>query len=465
MATLFGAVLALAGWALELRPLRDNSFLLHLKTGHWILENGIPRGDIYSYTAPGTDWVAQSWLAEAFYGVIDSAFGPFGLRVMRAVIAVLVCFLAFRLAARLTRDRTRAMLLTFPALAASFTLWVERPLFLGVLAMVVLLWIVEVPDSFVGRHAKFTLPVLMWLWVNVHGSFALGFFYIGLHLGGRWLEGSKPWTGRERELTIAAAIALAACCLNPYGISLLTFPLELLSRGETLANVREWKSPDFHTLRGFLFGVWMVVFAVAAAVSRKRISRRDLLVSVPFMLLGLWALRNIAVAPLIGLAVVARTLAVDEEPADKRLALNWVVLAMLLLLGFTSAVEAAREDDYGLEGYPVEAMQVIEERGLLGQELLTSEAWGAYVIHEYWPRQHVFMDDRYDMYPIALIDDYFTLGAAGEGWDDILDRYGIDVVVWDVEKPLTQLLDLDQHWQRIHSDDLAAVWVRRPAGA
>ena len=70
------------------------------------------------------------------------------------------------------------------------------------LFLLVLLWVVEVPDSIVGRHPLVVVPVLMWLWANTHGTYELGFAYLGLHLLGRWVDGAPPWVGRERRLLI-----------------------------------------------------------------------------------------------------------------------------------------------------------------------------------------------------------------------------------------------------------------------
>ena len=53
-------------------------------------------------------------------------------------------------------------------------MWSERPLLVGVLLLLVLLWTVEVPDSIVGRHPMVVVPVLMWLWANIHGTFRSG---------------------------------------------------------------------------------------------------------------------------------------------------------------------------------------------------------------------------------------------------------------------------------------------------
>ena len=199
--------------------------------------------------------------------------------------------------------------LTVAALAGVFTLWSTRPLVIGVLFLVVLLWVVEVPDSAVGRHPLVVLPILFWLWANVHGSFALGFAYLALHLLGRWVDHRRPWEARERTLLIGAALAFVVVFANPYGAELVLFPIALLARGEILSHIVEWQSPDFREIFGIALAVWIGVFVWAIARGRNGVTRRDLIVTLPFLFLALWALRNVAVAPLVGLPVASRALA------------------------------------------------------------------------------------------------------------------------------------------------------------
>ncbi len=458
---LFGVGFALISWILELRPLIDNSFFWHLETGHWILDHGIPRLDIFSFSASSTPWVVQSWLAEVLYAVVDNAFGGLGLRVLRALCCGLIAYFTFRLAARLVGDTTRATLITFAALAMSITQWSERPLLLGVLAMLALVWTIEVPDSPFGRHPLIAIPPILWVWANSHGSYALGFTYLALHLAGRFLDGARPWQERERVILLGSIAALAACLINPLGLSLLTFPLDLLSRGDTLAHIVEWRSPDFHRVLGMLFALWISVFLLAIARGRVRCTRRDVLVSVVFLLLGLWAVRNIVIAPLVALPIVARAVALPQPRPARRPPLNWVALAMLLGLGGMALAEAAGVPHYDYAGFPVSAMKTVEDQGLLGRRLLTTDEWGGYVIYAYWPKQSVFIDDRYDMYPTTLSNDYFDLRQGRSNWNVVLDRYGIDVVVWDKDNALSQILDLAGGWRKTYEDDEAAVWVRR----
>lgn len=435
-----------------------------------MLEHGIPRHDIYSFTAPGVSWVSQSWLAELAYGLIDSTAGPLGIRVAMAMTGAAIAAVGFRLALNICMERVSAVLLAAVALGASISIWSPRPLLLGALAFLVLVWIVELPDSRLGRHAGIGIPVLMWLWANVHGSFVLGFVYLGLHLLGRWFDGGPPWQGRERVLARAAFVAVAVCAVNPYGLAMLRFPFELLGRGEVLRNVTEWRSPDFRTIQGMAFGAWLVVFIACVALGRNRLSRRDLAVAVPFLMLALWAQRNIAIAPLVTLPIVARAVAHSsglsfsddpgERPVGKRGLVHWSVAFLVVLLVGSWTATAWREPDLDFRDYPAKAMQFLAAEDLLGRRMLTEDWWAGYVILEWWPRQKVFMDDRYEMYPLETISDYEEALHGGRTWRQVLDDHDVEIVVWQTQGTLSRLLEGDDDWKVRYRDRTTVVYVR-----
>jgi hypothetical protein len=449
------------GWAIGLAKLSDNSFFWHLKTGEYILDHGIPHHDVFSYTAPGTKWVAQSWLAEVTYALLFRSMGGFGIRLAIGLVGAGIGMLTYRLALRLVRDRIVACGLTAAALAGIYTVWSERPLLFGVLFLLVLLWTVEVPDSIVGRHPLVVVPVLIWLWANTHGTYQLGFAYLGLHLLGRWADGAPPWKGRERSLLVASVIAFAAVFVNPYGVGLVTFPIELLSRGDILSHIVEWKSPDFRQAWGVALGIWIVVFVVALARGRHRVTRRDLIVAVPMLLLALWAVRNVAVAPLIALPVVARAFARDEEkPSELRGTMVAAGITVLVFAGALMGYQASTESNFDLATYPVASMRYLEHHDLVGKRLLATDAAAGYVILDYSQQQKVFIDDRYDMYPTSVIYDYFDLTGAKPGWSKILDKYDVEVIVWGKDTALASLLDDADGWQRVHTAAGDGIWVR-----
>ncbi len=244
-------------------------------------------------------------------------------------------------------------------------------------------------------------------------------------------------------------------------MELVTFPIQLLQRGDILSHIVEWKSPDFRQTWGIALGLWIVVFVVAVSRGRNRVTRRDLVVTIPMLLLALWAVRNVAVAPLIGLPVVARAFARDEErPSEVGRRLVVAAVTLLVLVGVVMGAQASTEKTFDFATYPVAAMRYVEHHGLLGRRLLTNDAAAGYVILEHYPEQKVFIDDRYDMYPRAVIFDYFDLAGGKPGWSRILDHYDVDVIVWSKDTSLAALLDQSADWTRVHRDATDAVWVR-----
>ncbi|MGD0073493.1 MAG: hypothetical protein ABSD31_04045 [Candidatus Binataceae bacterium] len=454
------AFLALAGWHFGLARISDNSFFCHLATGRWILDHGIPRTDPFSFTAAGTPWVAESWMADLIYGALDRWFGPAALTTLNAATGAAIAALWYRIALRLARDRVYAFLITMLSLGASFTMWSHRPLLLGILAFLVLVWIVEIPDSATGRNPLLAIPPLIWIWANVHGSFTLAFVYLGLHCAGRWLDGAPPWSGRERRLIEAAVVGFALCFVNPYGVRLLIAPIHLLSHHVVLSNVAEWRPPAARSLQGAIYTLWVLIFVTAAIRGSTRITLRGFVVSVPFLIMGLWAERNIAIAPIASFPVVASAFVTPHDRADRGLPLNWVAIALALALGGLWTIRAWANPALDFHEYPAAAMDAVEAQGLLGRRLLTTDSWGDYVVLRYGPRQRIFMDDRYDLYPPAVAADLESLLIRQGDWPALVRKYDIDVVVWPRRDPSVNAIVREFGFKPRYEDEIAVVLAR-----
>ncbi|MBV8951350.1 MAG: hypothetical protein JOZ99_10775, partial [Actinobacteria bacterium] len=374
---LYTLALAVTGWVVGIAKLGDNSFFWHLRTGRLILQQGIPHTDPYSFTAHGAPWVAQSWLAEVWYGLLDLIGGGAAIRLFGAVLGATIAVVTFRLALRIVGDRVRALALAMGAFACLAVMWSPRPLVIAVLLFLALVWIVECPDTWLGRHELVAVPVVLWIWATVHGTFELGLAYLALHLVGRFADGAPPWKGRERRIVLATAIASVVVFANPYGSALILFPVQLLSRGHILSHVVEWKSPDFRTLPGQMLALWLVAVLCVLARTRHRVSRRDLVVTIPFVLLSLWAMRNIALVGFATLPVVARALVpapsarLSSQPDDARSArgLGVAFIAGVVAVMVVFAAQAFREPAFAMSTQPVQAMQAVEQAGLLGHRV------------------------------------------------------------------------------------------------
>ncbi len=460
---LFTAGFAIGGFKVGSARLHDNSFFVHLTTGKWMLEHGaVPRVDYYSFAAAGESFVAQSWLASLVYGALDqSPVGGQGIRVLMGAIAAIIAVSTFRLALRITLDRKRAILVALAAFGVIAAMFSARPLGFGLLGLCAVIWIVEAPTSAIGKRPELAIPIVMWLWGNVHGSMALGYLYLALYLLARAFDGSVAWRpGRERQLAIGTLLSVLAMLANPYGPKLLFFPLELIGRGEALKDVVEWMSPNFHTAAGIAFGVFFA-FAFIVIARGNRPSRTDVIVTLPFILLSFWAVRNTAIAALVMVPMVSRSFSVDQRRNETQdLRVGRIAGVAILALCTVFFALTFTQQPYDTQTYSRKAFGFLETNGLLGQKMLTTDANAGWVLAKYFPRQQVFMDDRFDMFPEAVITDYATISRARPGWDARLDHYEIQVVVWPTSNALTQVLALDKRWDRAYRDVEWTVFTR-----
>ena len=458
MAGIITILYGFGGFALAARSLGDNSFLWHLRTGELILDHGIPRRDPYSFTAAGTHWIAQSWLAELMYGALERSIGAIGIRIAVGLAGAWVAVFLFRVGLHATNDRVRALALGIPALACSFSVFSERPLMFGLALLGVLVFTVEVPSSFVGRHPRVVIPVVMWLWVNVHGTFSLGFLYLVVYLAGRWIDGARPGQGRERDLLIGGAIAALVIFVNPYGPSLVLFPVALMGRSSVLSNVAEWQSVNLHTATGALYAMWFFLTLIALARSKPR--RGELLLTCVFLFLGWWAIRNVAITVAVTLPVVARAFRRREPSPDANATASPILVVVVCLVGILLVGRSLTLPTFDVKRYPTGALHALNEQHRLGTRLLTTDAWAGYVIYKYWPEQHVFFDDRYDMYPVKMTEAYNKILSLKPGWEKVLDQYRIDTVIWPKDGAFSEALAHVPGWKLVRSDKVSKTFER-----
>ncbi|HET7489837.1 MAG TPA: hypothetical protein VFJ85_18055 [Acidimicrobiales bacterium] len=450
-AAVVGGAVALWGLAIGLRPMGDNSALTHLATGRYILHHGFPHHDPFAFTAQGLSWTVQSWLAAVGMALAERASFGHGVMLARAVLTTLLAVLAWRLT-RPAGTMAGRILAVAPVLVIGSEQWPERPLLLGLVFLALLILAVEEE-----RLPLWAVGVVMWLWVNSHGSFPLGLVYLGVRLVGRRLDHAPP--GRLPRIAAAAGIGTLAGAMNPYGPKLLTFPLHLLARHDILARVREWRSPDF-TQRPEL--VIAAALLLAAILAGRRRSWEDSLVALVFGAAALVGQRNLGLVAIVLAPVLARGLQrLGTVRGEQRSGATAVAAAALAAVAVLLLANALERPAYDLGRYPVRQLDWMQAHGLFRGRVATQDFVGNLVALRQGTARKVFVDDRYELYPRPLISDWFALLDGKEGWQHRLDKYGIDAVVWERNKPLAALLELDPAWKVVRRDKNWIVAVRR----
>ncbi|NHZ72593.1 MAG: hypothetical protein GWP17_05880, partial [Aquificales bacterium] len=160
----------------------DTDSWWHMQAGRWIVENqAIPITDSFSHTRLGAPWIDHGWLAQAVIYLFWDGLGYAGLVLLLASL-VTAAFLFAWLQCREANPWLRAFIMILAAVASGI-IWAVRPQMVSFLLTSVAAYILYRYKQG-SRWIIWLMPLLMLLWVNIHGGFAIGFILMVAYLFG-----------------------------------------------------------------------------------------------------------------------------------------------------------------------------------------------------------------------------------------------------------------------------------------
>jgi hypothetical protein len=392
----------------------------------------------------------QSWLASVAYAGMEDLAGLVGIRLLIAVTSALLAYLLWKLTEPAGAVVAR-LGLVLPVLVIGFAEWSERPLLFGLVGLAA----VHLLANGHGR-AWYALPIFA-VWVNTHGSFPLGGVLLGTLLVGRWLD--REPVEREAKVLGWAILGVLAGGLNPVGPKLIVFPLVLLGKMDALSTIKEWQPADLGELGPQLLIGLAVVGVVLFARQR---SWRSIVPATVFVVAALMGARNVGPASIVMLGALAPALKGigQDEGLEPRPVLGLAAAAVVLVAGL-AGISSLQGPDTDLRGYPEDAVAWMEDHDLLTPDsgVVSRDFAGNFLEAHSGTEIPVFIDDRYDMFPIEVVRDYVTLNHGDDGWEDVLDEWGATAVLWDEETDLYDLIQDSDRWDVVYTDDTWLVAV------
>jgi hypothetical protein len=77
------------------------------------------------------------------------------------------------------------------------------------------------------------------------------------------------------------------------------------------------------------------------------------------------------------------------------------------------------------------------------------------------PANPMFVDPRIELFPNDVWDDYFIVAEGRAGWQRVVDRWGVDVIVMAPgDATIVALLEKDPGWRLAYRDTYGTVFVR-----
>jgi hypothetical protein len=496
---LFVAILlGLSCGALGRLLLRDAGIGWHIRNGEqMIVTHSIPHTDYFSSTMSGHRWYAWEWLYDILVAMIHYAFGLNGVVFYTAAIIAATFVLALYFGLRRGATLPVMLLLLLLALGASAVHFLARPHVLSWLLTVIYFELLDSASEERYRRLLW-LPLLMVLWVNLHGGFVLGFLLLAIYLAGGMIEyftrpeQPKPVAKRIQWLSVIALATFAASFVNPYGYQLHVHVFQYLSDRFLMNQISEFLSPDFHGRAQECFAVLLILSIVTLASARRTIRISQLLVVVCAAYLGCYATRNLPTSGLLLALVVAPILSDSMAYANRSSTMAlWLkallsrldsfglrmrnlelglrghfwMLAIFVLglwacfnngrVGSTQLLHAYFDD----KRFPVEATNYISEQRIR-EPIFSLDYWGGYLIYRLYPQDRVVVDDRHDLYGNQFFKEYLKVVLIQPGWEKVLDRLGADWVLVPGGSSLANMLRLTSDWTLAHEDRTAVLFHR-----
>jgi hypothetical protein len=471
------AVLLIFAW-FPLQPIiwhvvSETDVWWHLRTGEWIVQHHqLPYTDPFSSTGAGKEWVAYSWPFEVFvYEVVKrwDLLGIVGLSIflwMGMTAALFALIRSFKPPFWISAALALAGSIVMTRVTST------RPGPLTVIFFCAVLGLLLDAQRRMSVRRLWAVPVLVWLWANVHVQFVYGLFVIAVFCmlpvfdwllakvgvprepGAQYLPAKWMWG----TFALSAALTLA----NPYGTGVYRVLWEFIQQPQLYRFINETKAMAFDHKLHFLVLAACLCAAVALGRSR-RIQPLWAILLIWAAFSGFHAERDIWLTTVISLCIIADYFArvrPEVTPIAPRVWLGAVACVLIFLIArFKTA-----PTNYELSGLvgselPMGAVAYIHEHHLRGP-IYNNFDWGGFLIYAL-PEMPVVIDGRTNVHGQDEVGRSLeTWNMAGEGWYDDPLLQKANLVIAQPGLALTYALRNDPHFKLAFSDGTVFLYQR-----
>ncbi|MEM7034166.1 MAG: hypothetical protein AAF629_31785 [Chloroflexota bacterium] len=452
----------------SLLPIQPNDYWWYVRLGQDIIETGtIPTVDHYSYTQADQPIVYHSWLSSVLFFVSSQVEG-LGLTFLVRNLLLLVFYFCIWLCCRLSgTGPVLSGLLTLLAALAGSNNWAMRPqlfsFFCFGIALVVL-WRWQQGET--QTRWLWVLPVITIVWANLHGAFILIF----LLAGAAFVGGG----GNRLKLGKVIAAMVVASLITPRFVGSWLYVLTLLTDPPSQQLGAEWAPPINEGWQGNFFFAWLLLMIPLATFSPSKPNLTQWLWLLGFGWMALSGLRYVIwflalltpftaqlLAPLISRWITWNRRQRSYLKFDVIFTCCILLLSLALLPGIRERWWPSAPPPLSKQT-PIEATQWLAEHPDLAGPIWADLGFSSYFIYAL-PGRPVWIDTRFELYPLDSWQDYIAISTAASDWEQRLDQTDVQLLILDPKQQAHLLTEVEQssHWVLRYQDDVASIYSRK----
>lgn len=471
------------------RPLWHTDLWDHLNYGENILRtHSVSPTEPLMRLCRGVPMINIPWLAQVGMAALNDHFGLTALQFTYALlVALCVAVISWR-AVRMSHSAFGGILAGAIFLKVNLDqLLVIRPQLAGLLCYcVVVAWMLG--RSKHCRAAWIGMPLMFVLWANVHGSFSMGLFLMGIAGLGRFgdvLVISKSIRVALLDRDFHRTILLTQLCavavlLNPSGLSIYPEVLNVAGNSN-IESMFEWDALTLRSAQGQSAAAAALLAFLAIKLSPRRMHCGEILAFVTTGLLAAWSARMLNWwAPLAGLVTGTHLLAAirkttpwmkNPQPGNPtglwtvvNIGMMWILFA-LTPFGIQTVhgriPEAQRLMSAETPLATVAFLDSMEElpRGIA----FVPAEWAGYVMNRGPESLEPMVNLHVHVIPEQVWNDYIRMINGPSDWNGLMNEYGINLAVVDKARQpaLVKRFRESAEWTSKYEDRQGMIFVRK----
>jgi hypothetical protein len=458
---------------------QDPDFWWHIRIGRWMVENGgLPSNDIFTFTVPSHVWTDHEYLTETLMWFTYSNAGLLGISIFFGLITYAGFLLMYG------QVRRQPFVIVGIGLAlgavAGAPIWGPRAQMITFAFSCLELYWLQGYLSGRSRALQF-FPLVMALWANLHGGWVIGFVWLGVALVAElaswaWEPSNPAHRKHVRFLAIVGAASAVAVLATPHGFSLYLYPFQTVASMAQEKLIVEWFSPDFH--QAFLHPFEGMILLLIVGFALRRPGLYEVLLTLVALALALQSVRNIALFVAATTPVLINSY--SEYWTELSKARGWkpnlpsrrifavitavalLVVALATLAHIADATSPSKQQDLTATTYPVAAADWLAAHPEVGTRMYNQYGWGGYLAFRFYPDPHrkVFIFGEAALMGDGLLNDYEDIQTLRPDWKTMLDKYGVDYIVYNKGEALANVLATQSDWKLVYQDSVAVIYVR-----
>lgn len=456
-----------------------------LRTGEFIVQNGIPETDPFSFTHYGVNWLNVKWLFEVLVYFVANSLGEGYITLLQALVNCIMIFFLWKISRLFNINVWVFLIFAVLALFGLEYRMLNRPEMVShtMVTIFLYLWLKNYQQP--GKFLFFIIP-LQALWANLHEAYAIGVVVSASFVVGQFLSSEKQnLTEKLKAIQTPLVIAILsglAVIIHPYHLKMLWHPFEIFSQlGENkfttelfgISSNYYWSKKEVYFTLFFLTLALLLAlfFRFKKAKIIQPIGLGYFILLCLFLYLATTAHRNIVfliltIFPLLGYLT---NLGLQKF---KRIIIPFSALSLMLLFGGYFAVasnyyyrETKSANDFGIGvskwNNPVQVAKFLEDNQIKGK------AFSDYLISSYlmWHLKDDFktyIDFRdLDIFPADFFYKFIRITEFPTLFIDENNQQHFDYVVLYRNQffNLHKFLYHSPDWRLVYADMVGCIYV------